>query len=178
MGSPRLPEPVQLFAALMHSPDAPVQRVVEQLQSAFGGIAHQYGPVPFGFTSYYEKEMGAGLQKRYLVFAAPFARERLAEVKLRTNALERELAGSAGRTVNIDPGYLSRDKLVLASTKDFYHRLHLERGIYAEVTLHFRAGRYRHFSWTYEDYKAPELQAMLLQARAGLAHARRSGPPT
>jgi len=59
------------------------------------------------------------------------------------------------RTINLDPGYLAQDKLVLATTKDFYQRLYLGQGIYGEVTLHFQKGRFRYFSWTYPDYSDP-----------------------
>jgi hypothetical protein len=44
------------------------------------------------------------------------------------------------------------DKLVLATTKDYSHRIYLRDGIYAEVTLYFRKGRFHPFEWTYPDY--------------------------
>jgi hypothetical protein len=72
--------------------------------------------------------------------------------------------------VNVDPGYIARDKLVLASTKDFYHRLYLADGIYGEVTLHFRKGVFRFFSWTYPDYKEPSFLEFLTKARAKYMH--------
>ena len=91
------------------------------------------------------------------------------DIKLWTNALEQESAADGKRKTNIDPGYLARDKLVLATTKDFYHRLYLSKGIYGEVTLHFRQGSFRHFSWTYPDYKEEKLHEFLIKARASLA---------
>ena len=157
----------------MYAPAAPVDELYTLLDKEFGRAPQQLGPIPFTFTAYYQKEMGPGLHKRYLVFEQAFRREDLAAVKLRTNEWEQQFAHAHGRTVNIDPGYLSSDKLVLASTKDFYHRIHLSDGIYAEVTLHYRAGRYRHFSWTYADYQAPELQTMLAAARAEIVRQSR-----
>jgi hypothetical protein len=71
--------------------------------------------------------------------------------------------------VNIDPGYIARDKLVLATTKDFFHRLYLGKGIYGEVTLHFQKGAVRHFSWTYPDYRDKGVQDFLIKVRAELA---------
>jgi hypothetical protein len=79
------------------------------------------------------------------------------------------------RRVNIDPGYVARDKLVLASTKDFFHRIYIGDGIFAEVTLHYRKGRYRFFSWTYPDFRDPEFQRFLEKVRAPLVRDARNG---
>jgi hypothetical protein len=97
-------------------------------------------------------------------------RERLPDVKIFTNEFERERCINGQRMVNVDPGYIARDKLVLASTKDFYHRLYLADGIYGEVTLHFRKGVFRFFSWTYPDYKEPSFLEFLTKARAKYMH--------
>jgi hypothetical protein len=169
MGTAKAPEPARLFVAVMYAPGAAVDAVLGALRERFGATAQTHGPVAFGFTEYYTPEMGPGLLKTYLVYERPFERAQLADVKNWTNALELQHARDGSRTVNIDPGYLCRDKLVLASTKDFYHRLYLGEGIYAEVTLHFRGGHCRHFSWTYADYKTPQVQAMLIAARAEIA---------
>jgi hypothetical protein len=113
--------------------------------------------------------MGARLKKLYVCFTDLIRREELPSIKLWTNALEEDHACAGRRTVNIDPGYVSRDKLVLATTKDFFHRLYLGRGIYGEVTLHFQKGAFRHFSWTYPDYREKDVQEFLIKARASIA---------
>ena len=69
------------------------------------------------------------------------------------------------RPVNLDPGYLEHSKVILASTKNFYHRMYLCRGIFGEVTMHFRNGAYEFFPWTYPDYKSPEYQKFFLELR-------------
>jgi hypothetical protein len=129
-----------------------------------------YGPVPFSFSDYYTDEMGTDLLKWYLTFGPLMDRERLPDVKIFTNEFERERCINGQRMVNVDPGYIARDKLVLASTKDFYHRLYLADGIYGEVTLHFRKGVFRFFSWTYPDYKEPSFLEFLTKARAKYMH--------
>ena len=58
-----------------------------------------------------------------------------------------------GRTVNIDPGYIDRMKLVLATTKDSSHRVYLGQGIYADVELIYRSGSFVCLEWTYPDYR-------------------------
>jgi hypothetical protein len=168
MGTAQNPLPTALFIAVMYHRRCPIDSVIARLARRFDGCGAPYGPVPFSWTDYYAKEMGGELLKMYLCFSAPFSREDLPSVKIWTNAVEQELAEDGRRTVNIDPGYLARDKLVLASTKDFYHRLYLGQGIYGEVTLHFRQGRYRYFSWTYPDFKEEGLQEFLMREREKL----------
>jgi len=53
----------------------------------------------------------------------------------------------------LDPGYLEEAKLVLATTKNYQHRLYLGRGIYGEVTLRYTKKSFRSWEWTYPDYK-------------------------
>jgi hypothetical protein len=80
----------------------------------------------------------------------------LVPAKLFTNDLEERICerlASRRRIVNLDPGYISLAKLVLASTKDYSHRIYLGDGIFAEVTLHFADGRFNSWRWTYPDYK-------------------------
>jgi hypothetical protein len=175
MGTVQTPQHVTLFIAVLYHEQCPIDAVMARLASRFGDPGALYGPVPFSWTDYYTKEMGEALLKSYCRYSAPFAREALPSVKIWTNALEQEFAVAGRRIVNIDPGYLAHDKLVLASTKDFYHRLYLGQGIYGEVTLHFRHGRFRHFSWTYPDFKEEKLQEFLMKARAGLVGDLRKG---
>jgi hypothetical protein len=168
MGTTQKPLPVKLFFAIMYHERAPIDAVLERLRSRFGRIEATFGPAPFSWTDYYAKEMGASLLKSYCCIEKPIDRDELPAIKRWTNNLEQEYALEGNRSVNVDPGYLARDKLVLASTKDFYHRLYLGEGIYGEVTLHFRQGKYRYFSWTYPDFKEEKLQEFLMKARAGL----------
>ncbi len=166
MGSATEPERVKLFIAVTFLRDAGSSDVAAELTRAFGPSDFSYGPVPFDFTDYYADEMGGPLDKLYVTFERPATRESLAEIKTLTNRLEARRALSGKRTANIDPGYLSADKLVLASTKDFYHRVYLSAGIYAEVTLHYRKGQYRFFSWTFPDYREPGFLEFLERVRA------------
>ncbi|MBN1759820.1 MAG: DUF4416 family protein [Chitinispirillaceae bacterium] len=169
MGTETTPHNVQLFIALLYSPDAPVKAVLDELDRWHGTRDHAYGPVPFSWSAYYNDEMGSNLQKMYFSYRDSIDRDLLPSIKLRTNAIEREYAGPDGnRIINIDPGYIARDKVVLATTKDFFHRLHLANGIYGEVTLHYRKGRFRYFSWTYPDFRDPEIMRFLERIRAPL----------
>jgi hypothetical protein len=173
VGTSQTPVPVKLFVAIMYDKNAPIEQVLMRMDERFGLRECAYGPVPFSWTEYYEKEMGANLLKCYYCYQNLIEREQLPTIKVFTNNLEKEYAIHNKRAVNIDPGYLSRDKLVLASTKDFYHRLYLADGIYGEVTLHYRKGKFRYFSWTYADYLTEGVQAILEKSRASLVGALR-----
>ena len=136
----------------------------EWLELAIGALVARFGPIdlrsdviPFTFTGYYDRDMGTGLLRQFVAFAHPVDPATLADVKTATNALEIELAARLAaevpRPVNIDPGYLTDAKLVLASAKDFSHRLYLRDGIYAEITLSYKKGALTHFEWTFPDFR-------------------------
>jgi hypothetical protein len=85
--------------------------------------------------------------------------DRIAEIKYRTNRIESEVFSSGGRRrVNIDPGYLTNAKVVLATTKDYGHRIYLADGIYVEVTLRYNAKEktFLPWQWTFRDYQREE----------------------
>ncbi|NLG16078.1 MAG: DUF4416 family protein [Fibrobacter sp.] len=168
MGIASAPLPVKLMFAITYDPLVDLKQVLSLLDSRFGIPEYSYGPVPFSWTSYYADEMGENLMKYYFNYPSFIDRAEITSLKLYTNRLEKEFMVDGRRRVNIDPGYISRDKLVLATTKDFYHRLYLGDGIYGEVTLHYRKGKYRIFSWTYPDFREPLLHAFLERARAKL----------
>ena len=166
MGEINRPQDVKLFAAVMFRREFDLGAVVDVLTAAYGRVESFYGPVEFSWSDYYEGEMGAELLKFYVIFEGFVDRTCLPAVKIEANELERRFAGGDGRrVVNIDPGYLAVDKFVLASTKDFFHRLYLGDGIFGEVTLHYRRGCFRFFSWTYTDYQDPGFLKFLEAAR-------------
>jgi hypothetical protein len=113
--------------------------------------------------------MGSPLFRQFYLYTPPFNRERLPDVKLLTNRLEQEAAGQLDlgveRPLNLDPGYLSPSKLVLASTKDHAHRVYLRDGIYAEVTLYYQKKSYRSWPWTFPDYASETYIRIFNEAR-------------
>jgi hypothetical protein len=173
---PRLPPPALLVVgALSRHADARAWGR-QRLEQAFGPVALAGPLLPFDQTNYYEPSMGADLEQQLLIFADHVAPDRLAEIKLFTNALERELAElrihPEGRPLNLDPGLLDEGKLVLATTKDQAHRVYLRDGIYAEVTLRYHAGAFEPWPWTYPSYRREEVRVFLGAARAYLRRSR------
>ncbi len=156
MGHINPPPPVKLFCGLLQAATFPADLVRARLEAAFGPIDSGFGPLDFTYTRYYEPEMGPRIVRRFYGFHRLISPDQLPGIKIRTNDLEEELAplvesGSA-RPVNLDPGYLEQAKVILASTKNFFHRLYLGGGIWGEVTLHFRRNAWQSFSWTFPDY--------------------------
>ncbi len=122
--------------------------------------------------------MGSGLKKQFFGFEQLIDPAALVDLKLRTNAWEADYAAlgrhAEERPLNLDPGYITLAKLVLASTKDHSHRLYLGRGIYAEITLGFRAGAWQANEWTYPDYRRADFQRFFVDCREVLKR-RQSG---
>jgi hypothetical protein len=129
---------------------------VRSIEAVFGPVLRETPPVPWDYSDYYMDEFGPGLQRRFVFFENLIGQEELGEIKLRTISLERELSADGKRRVNIDPGYLTEAKVVLASTKDYSHRVYLGGGVFAEVTLHYRQGGFRPHLFAYPDYHEEE----------------------
>jgi len=147
----------------------------ERLIQPFGPISERSQPVPFTHTTYYAQELGPQPWRQFITFARLVDPGDLAAIKVQTNALERAWTVEGKRLVNLDPGYISLSKLVLATTKNHWHRLYLGQGIYAEVTLPYRDGAFRPQEWTYPDYRTPEHLAFFSAARERYRRELRAG---
>lgn len=117
--------------------------------------------LPFEYTDYYCEEMGKPLWRCFFAFAELVPPDRLAEIKLLTNRIEAGFSTDRRRNVNLDPGLISLDRLVLASTKDNGRRIPLAKGIYGEVTLVYIDKAFRPLEWTYPDYRSDEYRFLL-----------------
>jgi hypothetical protein len=136
------------------------------LRRRFGRIDFESEVIPFTWSDYYAREMGAGLMRKFVSFGRLIRPERLRGIKLWTVKLEAELSEEGRRRVNLDPGYLDLARLVVATRKDQAHRIALGRGVFAEVTLRFERGRFRPWEWTYADYRTEEYAAALARIRS------------
>ena len=160
MGRAELPRPVLRLVAAFSRHTEPLQWGKEQAQTAWGLVALESEPFLHTETNYYDQEMGPGLVKQFWAFADLQPPGDLADWKLQSNVWETDYAARGEwpepRPLNLDPGYLTEAKLVLATTKDRDHRLYLRDGIYAEVTLRYRRKKWEAWPWTYPDYQRPE----------------------
>jgi hypothetical protein len=176
MGKPEKPCPVKLVTGIISSSQELFEKCEKLLVRHFGGIDYKSKSMDFNFTDYYREEMGSNLFRRFLSFKNLVDPSQLASVKILANTLELRLAKSSKqsrRPINIDPGYISDAKLVLASTKDYSHRIYIGRSVYAEITLFYQKNTFRPNSWTYPDYKTDEYIAIFNQIRAIFMKQRR-----
>ena len=151
------PSVVKLFIGFIFSKEQIYQKAKLILEKRFGKCDFTSPTLPFNHTRYYEKEFGPDLKRKFLSFQKPLLPEKLARIKLFTNKVENKFLSSGyKRQINIDPGILTLSKVILATTKDYTHRIYLSRGIYAEVTLYYQDKTFRPWEWTYPDYKTPE----------------------
>jgi len=139
--------------------------LVEHLAEYFGP-PDLVGPWwPFDATAYYTSEMGPDLGRRLVSFLHLADPARLAAWKVFTNELEQAFSLGERRLVNLDPGYVARERLVLATGKNYSHRIYLDHGIYGDLTLVYSQGSFRPLPWSYPDYSRGELPALLTSVR-------------
>jgi len=168
MGAIRNLIPVQLFVGVLMSNREIVSETERRLTAAYGPIDQRSPTLPFTFTNYYAREMGPAIERLFFSFERLIEPDQLPEIKRQTNEIEKELAqlqNSVKRPVNLDPGYLEQAKVILASTKNFYHRIYLGNGVFGEVTMHFKNNAYEFFPWTYPDYQSTPYQEFFLGLR-------------
>jgi len=181
MGQPTPHAPALLLLAAFSRHETALGWARCRAVDSWGPVLMESPLFDFADTDYYQPTMGADLRKVFFTFERPFDPAELAAVKLETNRWEDEFAALGGhpeqRPLNLDPGYLTLGKLVLASTKDHAHRVYLARGIYAEVTLFYKNRRWQPREWTFADYRRNDYQEFFRQARRAVGRLEWEEPP-
>ena len=160
--------PVKLICGIIAADADRFEAAETRIAALYGEIDSRSERFPFDCTDYYKPEMGKGLRRAFVSFARLIEPERLSEIKLRTNALEEELRrafGAGRRIVNLDPGYVGSAALIMATAKDFSHRVPLRDGIYAHLEFLFSKNALRRLDWTYPDFANPGYEAYFLEVR-------------
>jgi hypothetical protein len=161
MSKPSATEPVKLVLSVFAVTAEQLNETINELSALYGQADFVSEQMPFDYTDYYSPEMGGALVRRFLSMEKLIRPEALPDIKLATNELEQKSASSGRRKVNIDPGYLSKAHLILATGKGYSHRPYLRDGIYADLTLIYQAKKFCALPWTYPDY-ADEKQLLML----------------
>jgi hypothetical protein len=157
MGEIKTPAPVKLFVGMISNQPKVFKTARAILKKKYGSIDFQSQIIKFDFTSYYQDELGKNLFRQFVGFKKLIDPAKLPSIKLFTNKIESDTSRKNGsRRINLDPGYITESNLVLATTKSFQHRIYLNSGIYAEVTLRYEKGEYKAYWWTYHDYQTRE----------------------
>ncbi len=169
MGNPQLHSPTLLITAAFSRHRQALDWARRKAAAGWGPIALESEAFQFYRTDYYESTMGPDLKKVFWAFETLFDPGKLVDVKYQANAWEEECAAeseySEARPLNLDPGYLTLSKLILASTKDYAHRIYLDRGMYAEITLYFQGKAWHHHRYTFPDYRREDYQVFFSRCR-------------
>lgn len=154
-----------LFSGFLYTDRDNYHKALLALQARFGEVLMESAELTWNYTSYYRDELGEGIIRRFAFFKDPIYQGDIADIKQFTIGVEKELAVSGKRTVNIDPGYMTSAKIVLATTKDYSHRIYLKDNIFAEVTLMYVKGFYEGHRFTYPDFLTTNYQNIFQIAR-------------
>ncbi|MBW2365066.1 MAG: DUF4416 family protein [Deltaproteobacteria bacterium] len=166
MSLPQKPKPAKLVIGIFMKDKALAKPVAQELIDHFGHMDLLSAWFPFDYTDYYHTEMGRPLVRRVFSFIELIEQTFLAEVKNITNRIEEKYSKNGSRRVNIDPGYLLLERFVLATGKNFAHRIYIGKEIYADLTLIYKDGGYQKLPWTYPDYSAEDMTKYLLKVRS------------
>ena len=169
MGAIQSPTPVLLLFAVTSRHEGALDWARLRIEATFGRSRWRARRSTFTETDYYAATMGVDLKKQFLAAGRLIEPGQLAAIKRQTNEWEAEYAAldrhPEPRPLNLDPGYITAAKLVLASTKDHAHRLYLQDGIYGEITLSYRHRAWQALEWTYPDYRRADFQEFFTRCR-------------
>lgn len=165
MSTPKTPDPGMLVISVLSADwSAFWPGVSAELEQRFGPFSASE-PFPFVETEYYDEELGTPITRRLVAFEELRPLGDLADIKLWTNAVEQRFAQDGRRLFNLDPGFLTLQSLVLATGKNFSHRVYLKDGIWADLTLMWQRKRWVDFPWTFPDYAGEAMKTRLTKLR-------------
>lgn len=171
MSKPQKPTLVKLIISLITGSKDIIKPVLKKLEGKFGSMDILSQKLDFNHTDYYEDEMGKGLFRKLASFEKLIEPDELADIKLFTNSIEDEyMKENQKRAINIDPGYIAMEKMVLASCKNFSHRIYMGKGVYADLTLIYRNRCFNSLEWTFSDYAEDDMIKLLNGIRERYVH--------
>jgi hypothetical protein len=151
------PKPVKLIIGILAADEDCLAAAKDAIKAEFNSIDLQSDVWPFTHTDYYKKETGENILRQFVSIEKLLDPGQLVKIKHQTNRVEQQLASELKtglpRPVNLDPGVIEPSKLILATTKNYSHRIYIGEKMYAEVTLIFDKGRWQSLPYTYPDYK-------------------------
>ncbi len=165
MAAPTEPAPVLLILGTLHVDAEAHAEALARCVAKFGPIADRIGPFVWEHSRYYEPEMGPGIVRWFYRFVRPVSPAELVEIKWFTNGVEDALTRDGRRTVNLDPGLISRGNMVLATAKPRHQRVYIGKGIYGDLTMTYHSGAFQPLPWTYKDWGSDEARAFLGKGR-------------
>lgn len=165
MSKLKIPEPTKLISSIFSANTELLGEILGELVEKYGSTDFISEFMSFDYTDYYAKEMGQSLIRRFVSFENLVRPESLQQIKIFTNSIEEKYSSKGKRKVNIDPGYISKHNLILATGKNYTHRPYLGEGIYADLTLIYRNKTFQPLEWTYPDYAEKNITKMFNRIR-------------
>ena len=165
MAQPEKPLPVKYFIAVLFNEVEKLLKAKKELTARWGPVDFEGKDQAFDATDYYRPEMGEPLYRRLLAFEPLYPPTLIVSMKLECNEIESSFSLNGKRTVNLDAGYLDHNKVLLASAKEAGQKIYLDRGIYADLSGRYKAGKYRPFEWSFPDFKDGRYDEELLEIR-------------
>jgi len=166
------PDPVKLIVGILAADEDCLAQSIQAISTELGTVDQSSQVWPFTQTHYYDREIGTHILRQFVSLDQLVCPGDLAQIKHQTNALEQDMARALDyptpRPVNLDPGYIEPSKLVLASTKNFSHRIYIGKNMYAEVTLIVDKGQWSALRYTFPDYRQSDYYAFFEQVRQRL----------
>ncbi len=154
-----------LFVGCLFSSADIFDSAEQALTRIFGKVAFKGPTLPWDFTGYYDRELKPPIMRNFLFFEAIVDPPFLVAAKLAAMEMERTFSEDGKRLINLDPGYLTLAKVVLASKKNYSHRINLGSGVFAELELFFQKGRFNPMPYTYGDYRDKRFTDIFTRAR-------------
>ena len=176
MGTLRPPVPVKLFIGMLSPKASLFSACTDELARTYGPLDFESDLFPWNGTAYYREELGMNIIRKFIFFRESRDPAELAAIKRFTIDMESRYSntrdGVQQRTINIDPGYVTEAKVVLATTKDFAHRIYIGQSIYAEVTLRYstKERRFIPHEFTYPDFRTDTYCDLFKRVRENLRH--------
>nr|WP_321514596.1 DUF4416 family protein [uncultured Pseudodesulfovibrio sp.] len=166
MSMPKTPDPGLLIISILSAQwDAFWPALLERLEERFGPADDACEPFVFDQTGYYNAELGTPITRRIVSFQKLHPLDELADIKLFTNTLEQQYGDGNKRLFNLDPGFITLQSLVLATGKNFSHRIYLKEGIWADLTMIWQKKQWVVFPWTFPDYAGDAMKSRLTKLR-------------
>lgn len=167
MGHIRESAPVKYFIGITWNPEIDIKNIISTLENVFGSTDARSEIIDFSaFTDYYQGEMGDDLKKLWIGLYKLRSPDFLKEMKILTNELEYELSNTRERRkVNLDPGYITHANMIIATTKNYSHRIYIGNGIYGDLHYIYRNKRFEALDWTYPDYRQEKVMNFFVELR-------------
>lgn len=156
---------VKLFTGVLYSDEKLLQQAKLKLEEKYGAVDFESESFDFTISEYYRPEMGWPIYRLFWAFEKLINPKQIAIIKIECNDIENVIAVEGNRKINLDPGYMDYDKIVLASAKYNGQKVYLDYGIYADLTLHYEKGNFYPYPWSFPDFKGGDYNKTFLRVR-------------